>query len=599
MISTEKSSSIKLDPMEERILKDQISVIKGKESYITLYRFATKLDWIIMFIGLVFSAATGTAMCGSSILYGIMTDYFTPYFDKYGSGEVTTRITSDIHLVQDGISEKVSLAFLYISNFIASSIIGFIINWKMTLVIFITIPFLAINSILMNKFSAIYAKKSLGFYSCAGIIAEESISTIRAAVAFGAQKKLSNLYDAYLGDARKEGFKKSLLVGFALGIMLFGSYAFSPLAFWYGTTMIINNEISFGQAISVLNVMENGFFSLVIFFDYIQAISLAIGASSKLFETIDRVPLIDIDSDIGDKPKKVMGHIQLKNINFIYPTRPNIKILNNISLDVKPGSIVAIIGSSGSGKSTIISLILRFYDPISGGVFLDGYNIKSLNLNWLRRQIGLVSQEPVLFKTTIAENVSYGLIGSIYENLPDKEKRERIENACKIANAHDFIMKFPDKYETMVGELGVLLSGGQKQRIAIARAIIKDPKILLLDEATSALDTQSESIIQNALDKASKGRTTVVIAHRLSTIRNATKIIVMNKGVIVESGTHKELMDKKGVYFKLVETQQIKHTLKTQENINILNSLITSPKDEVTPLFTIKDINDHQINHTT
>ncbi|KAF0515741.1 multidrug resistance protein MDR [Gigaspora margarita] len=596
MILTEKSSGIKLDPMEERILKDQISVNKGKESYITLYRFATKLDWIIMFVGLVFSAATGTAMCGSSILYGIMTDYFTrfqihtispnefseelnyyflfyvyfaififiatyisiatltkhTYFDKYGSGEVTTRITSDIHLVQDGISEKVSLAFL-----------------------------------------------SLGFYSCAGIIAEESISTIRAAVAFGAQKKLSNLYDAYLGDARKEGFKKSLLVGFALGIMLFGSYVFSPLAFWYGTTMIINNEISFGQAISVLNVMENGFFSLVIFFDYIQAISLAIGASSKLFETIDRVPSIDIDSDIGDKPKKVMGHIQLKNINFIYPTRPNIKILNNISLDVKPGSIVAIIGSSGSGKSTIVSLILRFYDPISGGIFLDGHNIKSLNLNWLRRQIGLVSQEPVLFKTTIAENVSYGLIGSIYENLPDKEKRERIENACKIANAHDFIMNFPDKYETMVGVRGVLLSGGQKQRIAIARAIIKDPKILLLDEATSALDTQSESIIQNALDKASKGRTTVVIAHRLSTIRNATKIIVINKGVIVESGTHKELMDKTGVYFKLVETQQIKHTLKAQENINILDSFITSPKDEVTPLFNINDINDHQINHTT
>ncbi|RIB22560.1 ABC transporter type 1, transmembrane domain-containing protein [Gigaspora rosea] len=297
MISTEKSSGIKLDPTEERILKDQISVIKGKESYITLYRFATKLDWIIMFIGLVFSAAAGTALCGSSILYGIMTDYFTrfqihtistnefskelnyyfivyvylaiflfiatyisiatlvytgeriarqireqyfrsilrqniAYFDKYGSGEVSSRISSDIHLVQDGISEKVSLAFLYISNFIASSIIGFTISWKMTLVIFITIPFLAINSILMNKFSAIFTKRSLGFYSCAGTIAEESISTIRAAVAFGAQKKLSNLYDAYLSDARKEGYKKSLLVGFALGIMLFGSYAFTPLAFW-------------------------------------------------------------------------------------------------------------------------------------------------------------------------------------------------------------------------------------------------------------------------------------------------------------------------------------------------------------------------------
>ncbi|KAF0453393.1 P-loop containing nucleoside triphosphate hydrolase protein [Gigaspora margarita] len=665
-ISTEESSGIKLDSIEERILKDQISVAEKKESYITLYRFATKLDWIILLIGLVFSAATGTAMAERSVLFGIMTDYFIrlqthtissnefseesnylflvyiyfaiftfvatyislttwvytgeriarqireqyfravlrqniAYFDKYGTGEVATRITSDIHLVQDGISEKFSLAFLYISHFIATLIISLTISWKMTLVIGCIIPFLAINSSLMNKYSAIFTKRNLDFYSRAGIIAEESISTIRAAVAFGAQKKLSDLYDAYLGEAKKEGFKKSLLVGFTLGIMFFGMYASASLSFFYGA---INNEISFGQVVSVSNLIVNGFFSLTTFYDYIQAISLATGAGSKLFETIDRVPSIDIASDTGDKPKIVTGHIQLKNIKFIYPTRPDAKILNNISLDLEPGSIVALVGSSGSGKSTIASLILRFYDPHSGDIFLDGHNIKSLNLIWLRRQIGFVNQEPVLFKTTIAENVSYGLIGSIYENLPNNEKREMIENACKKANAHDFIMKFPDKYETMVGERGTLLSGGQKQRIAIARAIIKDPRILLLDEATSALDTQSENIIQNALDQASKGRTTIVIAHRLSTIRNATKIIVMNKGVIVESGTHKELMDKKGYYSKLVETQKIIQTLKAEKNIlkesfNILNSNIPSLKDEVTTSLTANDINYHQINLVT
>ncbi|CAG8727330.1 38074_t:CDS:2 [Gigaspora margarita] len=565
-ILTEESSGIKLDRTEERILKDQIRVIEKKESYITLYRFATKLDWIIMFIGLVFSAAAGVTMAGRAVLTGIMTDYYTrtniigatfriarqireqyfravlrqniAYFDKYGSGEVTTRITSDIHLVQDGISEKVPLAFL----------------------VRIAIPFLAINSCLMIKFSAILTKKCLDFYSRAGIIAEEAISTIRVAVAFGAQKKLSDLYDAYLGKARKEGLKKSLLVGFALGIMFFGIYAFDALAFWF-------------------------------------AIALAMGASSKLFETIDRIPSIDIASDTGDKPENVVGHIQFKNINFIHPTRHDDKTLNNISLDVEPGSTVAIVGSSGSGKSTIVSLILRFYDPLSGDVFLDGRNIKSLNLIWLRRQIGFVSQELALFKTTIAENVSYGLIGSIYENLSDNEKREMIENACKIADAHDFIMNFPDKYETMVGERGILLSGGQKQRIAIARAIIKNPKILLLDEATSALDTQSESIVQNALEKTANGRTTIVIAHRLSTIRNASKIIVMNKGVIVEAGTHKELMDKKGSYFKLVETQQIQQNFKNREEFNILNSSIIPPKDDVTTSFTIKDNKDHQINN--
>ncbi|CAG8568513.1 1357_t:CDS:2 [Racocetra fulgida] len=431
-IPIEESSDTKLDPTEERILKDQISFTERKESYTTLYRFATKLDWIII------------------IARQIREQYFRAilrqniaYFDKYGLGEVTTRITSDVHLIQDGISEKVALAFQ------------------------------------------------------AGIIAEETISTIRTAVAFGTQKALSNLYDTYLADARKEAFKKSLFNGFAIGIMYFCIAA-------------------------------------------THALNLAAGAGSKIFETIDRVPSIDIASDTGDKPENVVGYIQLKNINFVYPTRPDVKTLNDVSFDVEPGSTVALVGSSGSGKSTIMSLILRFYDPISGGVFLDGRDIKSLNLTWLRRQISLVNQEPVLFKATIAENVSYGLVSSIYENLSDNEKREMIENACKMANAHDFIMNFPDKYETMVGERGALLSGGQKQRIAIARAIIKDPKILLLDEATSALDTQS-------------------------------------------------------FYSKLVEIQQIQslESLEAEENLNRLNSFITPLKDDVTESFTIKD-EDHK-----
>ncbi|CAG8472261.1 39810_t:CDS:2, partial [Gigaspora margarita] len=364
--------------------------------------------------------------------------------------EVITRITSDIHLVQDGISEKVSIAFLYIANFIASFVLAFIISWKIALATSILIPFLTVNSILLYKYSTVFTKRSFDYYSRAGIIAEEAISTIRVAVSFSAQKKLSNLYDAYLGDARNEGFKKSFLIGFALGIMFFYIYAFNALSIWFGSTMVINNEISPGKIISVFSLIASGFMSISNSFDHIQALSLATGASSKIFETIDRVPSIDIASNTGDKPDNVVGHIQLKNINFIYPTRPDVKILNNIPLDIEPGSTVALVGSSGSGKSTIVSLILRFYDPISGGIYLDGRNVKSLNLTWLRRQISLVSQEPVLFNTTITENVSYELIGSIYENLPDNEKFEKIENACKIANAHDFIMNLPDKYETIV-----------------------------------------------------------------------------------------------------------------------------------------------------
>ncbi|CAG8474611.1 6198_t:CDS:2 [Racocetra persica] len=606
-----ESSNIKLDPKEEQILNDQINVTKRKVSYISLYRFATKVDWIIMFIGLMFSVIAGAASPSIAIFFGIVIDYFTnfqnhiissdefsqevdnfslifvyfaigifvttyistatwvytgeritrqireqylrailrqniAYFDKHGSGEVTTRITSDTHSIQDGISEKVAFACQI---------------------------------------------KGLESKSRAGIIAEEAISTIRTVVAFGAQKKLSNLYDTYLSDARKERVKKSWVIGISLGITLFVIYSSYALAFWYGSTLIYKHEMSAGQVSGVFFSIIIGSFGLSNFFVDFQAISLAVSAGSKIFETIDRVPPIDIASDTGDKLETIEGHIQLKNINFIYPTRPEVKVLNDVSLDVEPGSTVALVGSSGSGKSTIVSLVLRFYDPISGGVFIDGHDVKSLNLTWLRRQISLVSQEPILFKTTIAENISYGLIGSIYESLPDNEKREMIENACKMANAHDFIMNLPDKYETMVGERGILLSGGQKQRIAIARAIIKDPKILLLDEATSALDTASEGIVQNALDKASMGRTTIVIAHRLTTIRNAKKIIVMNKGVIVESGTHKELMDKKSFYFKLVETQQIQQTSKVEENLNENEPdlFIIPPKDDITIKDTIKD----------
>ncbi|CAG8709376.1 6853_t:CDS:2 [Cetraspora pellucida] len=660
-IPMEESSGIKLDPIEEQILMDQISFTEGKESYTTLYRFATKFDWIIMFIGLVFSAAAGATSPVLTVLYGIIVDYYTEfqthtistnefskeinyftlvsvyfgiamfiatyisvaawvytgeriarqireryfrailrqnmaYFDKYGTGEVTTRITSDIHLIQDGISEKVTLAFQNIVQFIASLIIALTISWKMTLVIGYLIPFLTINSCLMNKFGTSFTKRSLDFYSQAGIIAEEAISTIRTAVAFGTQNELSKLYDAYLIGARKEGFKKSLFNGFAIGIMHFGIVATHGLAFWFASTLIINQELSSGQVINLFLTFLYGTFCLTYFFVDIQALSLAAGAGLKIFGTIDRVPSIDIASDTGDKPENVVGYIQFKNINFVYPTRPDVKTLNDISFDVEPGSIVAFVGSSGSGKSTIISLILRFYDPIFGGVFLDGRDIKSLNLTWLRRQISLVNQEPVLFNTTIAENVSYGLVSSIYENLSDNAKREMIENACKMANAHDFIINLPDKYETVVGERGILLSGGQKQRIAIARAIIKAPKILLLDEATSALDSQSEGIVQNALSKTSKSRTTIIIAHRLSTIRNATKIIVMNKGVVVESGTHKELIYKKGFYSKLVELQQIQQSLEAEENLNRLNSFITPIKNDITESFTIKD-EDHQIIH--
>ena len=236
-----------------------------------------------------------------------------------------------------------------------------------------------------------------------------------------------------------------------------------------------------------------------------QAVTQARGAAAKLYEAIDRVPSIDSASPDGLKPEKCTGEIELEHVDFNYPSRPGVQIVKDLSITFPAGKTTALVGASGSGKSTVISLVERFYDPLAGAVKLDGVNVKDLNVKWLRSQIGLVSQEPTLFATTIRGNVEHGLINTPFENASDEEKFKLVKEACVKANADGFITKLPLGYDTMVGERGFLLSGGQKQRIAIARAIVSDPRILLLDEATSALDTQSEGVVQNALDKAAAG----------------------------------------------------------------------------------------------
>ena len=284
------------------------------------------------------------------------------------------------------------------------------------------------------------------------------------------------------------------------------------------------------------------------------------GAAAKVYETIDRVPDIDSADPNGRKLDNVEGELTLEGLKFSYPARPTIQVVKGLNLTFAAGKTAALVGASGSGKSTIISLVERFYDPTEGAIKLDGHNVKDLNLKWLRNQIGLVSQEPVLFATTISNNVAHGLIGTPYENVSKEEKDTLIKEACRKANADGFISKLPEGYNTLVGERGFLLSGGQKQRVAIARAIVSDPRILLLDEATSALDTQSEGVVQDALDKAAAGRTTITIAHRLSTIKDADIIHVMGDGLVLESGNHQELLAMNGAYNRLVQAQRLRES---------------------------------------
>jgi ATP-binding cassette subfamily B (MDR/TAP) protein 1 len=311
------------------------------------------------------------------------------------------------------------------------------------------------------------------------------------------------------------------------------------------------------EVLTVLFSVMIGAFSLGNVAPNIKAFTSAAAAGQKIFASIDRKSPMDPNSKEGLKLENLEGTIELRNVRHIYPSRPEVVVMEDINLVIPAGKQTALVGTSGSGKSTIVGLVERFYDPVGGDVFLDGHKVQDLNLHWLRQNISLVSQEPVLFATTIYENIRYGLLGTEYENMDAEKQVGIIENAAKMANAHDFISVLSEGYQTHVGERGFLLSGGQKQRIAIARAIVSDPKILLLDEATSALDTKSEGVVQAALDAAAKGRTTIVIAHRLSTIRDADNIVVMSQGKIVEQGPHNELLDKRGAYFNLVEAQRI------------------------------------------
>jgi ATP-binding cassette subfamily B protein len=312
----------------------------------------------------------------------------------------------------------------------------------------------------------------------------------------------------------------------------------------YGGRLVAQGAMSVGQLTSFLVYALVIAFSLGALGDLWADFMRAAGAAERVFEIIDRRPTIV--SEGGLVPDKAEGLIEMSHVEFAYPARPDVTVLTDLGLRIEPGQVVAVVGSSGAGKSTIAALVSRLYDPRAGAILLDGRDLRDIDPKWLRRQVGVVAQEPILFSSTIADNLRYGKRGA-----SDAE----LEAAARAANAHDFISRFPDGYETRVGERGVQLSGGQKQRVAIARAILKDPKILILDEATSALDAESEHLVQEALDRLLEGRTTLVIAHRLSTVKNADRVLVLDGGKIVQQGTHAALVAETGLYRKLVERQ--------------------------------------------
>lgn len=464
------------------------------------------------------------------------------------TGDIVFSVSTDTLLVQDAISEKVGNFIHYLSTFLAGLVVGFVSAWRLALLSVAVIPGIAFAGGLYAYTLTGLTSKSRESYAQAGIIAEQAIAQVRTVYSFVGESKALSSYTDAIQNTLKLGYKAGMAKGLGLGCT-YGIACMSwALVFWYAGVFIRNGQTDGGKAFTAIFSAIVGGMSLGQSFSNLGAFSKGKAAGYKLMEIIKQRPSITQDAVDGKCLDEVNGNIEFKNVTFSYPSRPDVIIFRDFSIFFPAGKTVAVVGGSGSGKSTVVSLIERFYDPNQGQVLLDNVDIKTLQLRWLRDQIGLVNQEPALFATTILENIRYG--------KPDATMDE-VEAATSAANAHSFITLLPNGYNTQVGERGVQLSGGQKQRIAIARAMLKNPKILLLDEATSALDASSESIVQEALDRLMIGRTTVVVAHRLSTIRNVDTIAVIQQGLVVETGTHEELIAKAGAYASLIRFQEM------------------------------------------
>lgn len=398
------------------------------------------------------------------------------FFDKLGAGEVTTRITADTNLIQEGISEKVGLTLTAIATFISAFVIGFVFYWKLTLILCCVIVALILDMGIGSRFVVKFTKNSIQAYATGGSVAEEVISSIRNAVAFGTQDTLSKQYDTHLIRAEYYGFRKAAAIAIMVAGMMWIIYLNYGLSFWMGSQYYVEGTIPLSTVLIIMMSIMIGAFNLGNVAPNLQAFGTALAAAAKIFNTIDRMSPLDPSREDGEKLEKVVGTIRLENVKHIYPSRPEVVVMQDVTLEVPAGKTTALVGTSGSGKSTIVGLVERFYDPVAGKVFLDGHDISTLNLRWLRQQMSLVSQEPTLFGTTIYKNICHGLIGTKFENESEDKQKELVIEAAKKANAHDFISALPEGYETNVGERGFLLSGGQKQRIAIARAIVSDPK---------------------------------------------------------------------------------------------------------------------------
>ncbi|KAK3093464.1 hypothetical protein FSP39_016049 [Pinctada imbricata] len=495
---------------------------------------------------------------GSNIIKRLREKLFTSimrqevgFFDKNKTGELINRLSADTSIVGTSVTNNISDGLRALAQGIGGVCMMMYVSPKLTCIALAIVPPLILMSRIYGAYVRKLTKQVQDSLASATQVAEERISNIRTVRSFAQEHREIDQYNQKITDILKLAYKESLARGvFWASTGLSGNIIVLSV-FYYGGMMMQDSTITIGDLSAFLLYAAYSGVSISGLTSFYSEMMKGLGASSRLWYLTDKEPLIPISGGLIPQGP-LSGNIDFQNVVFSYPTREEVAIFSGLNLMVPAGSMTAVVGSSGSGKSTIGSLLLRFYDPAQGSIRLDGKDIRSLDPLWLRHHIGTVSQEPTLFSCTIAENIKYGA------SDPSSVTQLQIEDAAHKANAFNFIQTFPDSFNTLVGERGIMLSGGQKQRIAIARAILKDPKILLLDEATSALDAESEFLVQDALEHLMVGRTVITIAHRLSTIKSADQIAVLDKGRIAEVGSYQQLMAiPDGLFKKLVERQTI------------------------------------------
>ena len=535
-----------------KLIGEIVGVIEGKSSY-TIDQVVLVLIGILILQSLFsfgriyfFSIVSEKSMADiRRTVYSKIISLPVSFFEQRRVGELMSRITADVQALQDVLAFTLAELFRSLATVVVGIIIICFISWKLTIFMLATFPVAIVVAMIFGRYIRKLSKTAQDELASANIIVEETLHSINVVKAFTNESLEVDRYGNALSKVIAAALKAGRFRGGFVSFIIFTLFGGIVGVVWYGAMLVKVGEMPLSELMTFIIYTAFIGGSIGGLGDMYAQIQKTLGASERLLEILDEKSEVEIKPISPLVP--IYGNISFENVQFSYPTRPDMAVLRDISLEVSAGRKIALVGYSGAGKSTVVQLLMRYYQPQGGRISVDGQNIQTLDITAYRQNIAVVPQEVMLFGGTIRENIAYG--------KPNATEQEIMEAARK-ANALEFILSFPEQMETIVGERGIKLSGGQRQRIAIARAILKDPKILILDEATSSLDAESEKLVQEALDGLMENRTTIIIAHRLATVRNVDCIYVIKDGVILETGTHEELvLNENGLYAGLIKLQ--------------------------------------------